>query len=247
MDEQQEQVEGKRSWLRSWKVWLVSVLLLVIVPACLVPLIRLQRQQAAVAELKKQGVTFSYEPAIRPTAREYLDDWGIRFGLLEIPNVARISSASCDAQMFEQLGKLPLIFLYMRDQMGFQPDDLRRLIEQSPSMESIRLCNCRQLPTLMVNEIQRDRPTLEIEQYGLCLTDFVLFNTPSGLQVAGRAPWADSIWASDVVLAMDGQPLDSYHEVKRAIEGLAPGEQLRFTVVGQNGKKREEIYTAPQP
>lgn len=44
---------------------------------------------------------------------------------------------------------------------------------------------------------------------------------------------------------MDGEPIDSYHGVRRKVDSLQPGESARFTVWNVDSGEREEIYTAP--
>jgi len=235
----------ERKWFRSWKLWLVTVLVLSLVGVVAVPLIRLQRQQALIVEFKKREAIFLLaEPVVPKRVMEFLEKMGLPSDWLELPKMAQLTRGKCDAQSFELLSRLPLLHFSVRNDVVFDPEDLYRFIARnSPRLKSVILIDCRPLPAEMMDRITHDFPGIDLFEMGECLPGVMIVNTNGEVKVATITPFP--VAGEEVITHMNDQPLDTYHAIKQKLASLKPGESVRFTAIGLDGVEREEIYTAP--
>jgi len=268
MDEQREQVEGKAAGgkRRPWVVrhWLLTFLGLILVAGILtgtVMLLQIQEQQRIAADLAVDSQIYfmDYGPK-KPAWVTDLIEWydgppspskgygrfGDRFDWPKIPRHCGILARHVDTATFDTLAELELFELEIC-RSTFSPEDLQSFIERSPTLINVALLHCDEFPAKIAAEIRKARPEMTFRESGEGGHFFInLTNVFGGVRF-------DRLWPNtsfeqrEILTAIDGQPLQTYHQVKRKVGGMKPGESVRFTVRGAAGVEREEVFTVPEP
>lgn len=246
---QQKAIEGQaadgagRSWLTSWKVWLGVCLPVLVIVAVSVPLVRFAGERAVARALESENVRFQYAVDVLPLPA-FSDVLTLLPGTKR-PVMVEIRNQNIDSEMFAELGRLPLVFVSIENST-FEPQELAALVERSPGLNQIWIRDGPEIPVNIVRRIEAARPETTLQQQGFALPEAMLINIPGGLEVVVVTATSPQLAKGDVIQAMDGQPLRTYHELQQKVESLQPGEGVRLTVRGVDGTEREEIYTAPQ-
>lgn len=265
MDQQPDNVEGKTAGekRRPWLVrhWLLSLFGLIVMTGAVVGgvlLSQIQEQQRIAADLEFSSKIYFLDYGLKkpdwlidlteliygPPPYKDLSQFGGRFKWPKIPRFCGILAWHVDTATFDALAQLKLFELELCD-ATFSPEDLQSFIERSSTLTNVVLLKCDEFPAEIAAEIRKARPDITFRESGdLGHFLFPLTNVPEGARFDSRWP-NTSFEQSEILTAIEGQPLQTYHQVKRKVEAMKPGESLRFTVRDVAGVEREEVFTAP--
>lgn len=267
MDQQPDNVEGKTAGekRRPWVVrhWLLSLFGLIVITGMVIStvmLLQIQEQQRIAADLTVDSQIYfmDYGPK-KPAWVTDLIEWydgppspskgygrfGDRFDWPKIPRHCGILARHVDTATFDALAELELFELEIC-RSTFSPEDLQSFIERSPTLINVALLHCDEFPAKIAAEIRKARPEMTFRESGEGGHRwFALTNVPDGVKF--DLNWKDytDIRQGEILTAMNGQPLQTYHQVKRKVGAMKPGESVRFKVRDVAGVEREEVFTVP--
>lgn len=240
----------ERKWFRSWKLWLLTIIVVFLITAVCLPIYRFRRQSQIVRSLESEQVQFESSFFFPGKVSDAISAWN-EVSDWKLPNPTAPDGVVCQShrvsrETFARLASLKLELFY-GDAIEFAEEDLEYFLARSSHLRYVILWDSDELSHACLARIHRDHPELELQAHGQPFPGALLANEPGGVSFhIGKSDV--SLWSSDELLTeMNGEPLTTYHQVKRAVETLKPGEQLRFTVKGTDGVVRKEIYTAPAP
>lgn len=205
---------------------------------------RLCRMAASVT---RPGVEFSYVYTPPTILANVGDRFGVEIPWASRPTHAAVTAHHLDREMFSKLLPLRLDGI-VAEECTFDPADLKAYIDATlpvPRYGHLDLKDCSEVPAAMVKQIEKDHPQLALQQRGAAFADVLLINKPGGVEVKYPGSGFPDLRKGDRLLTLNGQPVQTYHEVKRAGKSLSSGESVELKVFGSDGFPRDLIYTAP--
>lgn len=266
MNEHPENVEGKTAGekRRLWVVrhWLLSLFGLIVITGMVIStvmLLQIQEQQRIAADLAVDSQIYfmDYGPK-KPAWVTELIEWydgppspskgygrfGDRFDWPKIPRHCGILARHVDTATFDALAELELFELEIC-RSTFSPEDLQSFIERSPTLINVALLHCDEFPAKIAAEIRKARPEMTFRESGEGGFFFTHLTNVCGGARFDRLWLNRSFQRGEVLTAIEGQPLQTYHQVKRKVGAMKPGESVRFKVRDVAGVEREEVFTVP--
>lgn len=240
----------ERKWFHSWKLWLLTIIVVFLITAVCLPIYRFRRQSQIVRSLESEQVQFESSFFFPRKVSDAISAWNDASDW-KLPNPTAPDGVVCQShhvsrETFERLASLNLSVFY-GDAIEFAEEDLEYFLARSSNLQFVFLWDSDELSQACLARIHRDHPELQLQAHGQAFPGVYLANEPGGVTFyIGKSDFS-LFSGGELLTEMNGEPLMTYHQVKRAVEALKPGEQLRFTVKDHAGVVREEIYTAPAP
>jgi len=244
---------NSRSWLGSWKLWLLVLLAiaLTLFVTVAIPLLRIRAQWQIANAIRSKSLQIGSSPVLPDwyeELRSALYDWKwAALPSLETPSDVLVEYCTISAETFNQLSKLRLE-RFEASNIQFDGNDMERFAIASPELRVLGLYESEPVPLEVQARLSAHKPQLRIRETGTAFPGIHVWPTPYGLQTREESPAFPELPIYAFLTEMEGQPIESYHQIKDRVAQLQPGEQLRFTVKDQPGTAgREVIYTAPGP
>jgi len=242
-----------------WQRWLVVMLLLGLIPVIVIPLWQVHQLWRIADELSSPQVQFFHRVAEPRKLYELFNDrLGVELSIMQVPGAVYCRAIPVGAGMFDKLCYLNLEH-FLAERIVFNPSGLEKFVKFSPRLRVIRLHESQEITPKFQSKLESIRPGLVIIQNGLITPMLPVEAHPDGLQIRPvgspfsgfkrRTPGMSfaEVHEDEILTELEGKPIGTYHEVRRAISTLKPGESLRFTVRVRTGVEREEVFRKPEP
>jgi len=231
------------------KKLLVAVVLFGLVVCLGVPILRYHSRWQTAWSLESNHLDVVGYPMVPQWVMSAFEFWyektGVKIPLPTCPGGASAYHGPVSAMTFDHLALLNLEY-FTGGSIQFSPEDLDRFVESSPRLNLLGLIDSDEVPAALLEKWQKANPALRIKIQGEAFPGIKLRYHADGPEVWNEAPTFPALQNGDILTEMNNHALTSYHQIKRAVQDLKPGEQLRFTVKDPAGVEREEIYTTPE-
>ncbi|WP_013627585.1 hypothetical protein [Rubinisphaera brasiliensis] len=162
----------------------------------------------------------------------------------ETPRDVQVFDVRINRDQWTRLAQLD-IRRFRADAAEFDAEDLAAFVDGSRHLRSVELTECSEIPDVMLDRLRKDCPALDFQIRGEALPQLATVSTPAGLRIETTSSDLPNFFGARYLVALDGQPLQTYHQVKRKVGAMKPGESVRLTVRDVAGVEREEVFTVP--
>nr|ADY58854.1 hypothetical protein Plabr_1241 [Rubinisphaera brasiliensis DSM 5305] len=250
MTEATVEIEGEfqresRGWMRSWKVWLIVLTILILLFVVGGPVLWLKWQWQIARSLESEHISFqgvrvlSRDLALR--VHEWEEEYNYKLPIPKGPRAVECKSCTITSEMFEQLSKLSITW-FKGTNIHFEPHDLTRFVEQSPELGLLYLIESDPVPHELIQEHVKDFSPHMIMSEATAFPGIKLVQWNDGLLVRSRSTTFSGLKLGDRLTRMNGESLRTPHQIREHLATLEAGDQLRFTVINSQKLEREEIY-----